>query len=293
MSPRGCGWPAPWPGCGTGAPRSQTDAPICALCWTPLPGSERCRPRSVPPPCSARRCWPSAAASTSAPRSSRPNACDLFEQLGDLSGMSWSHRYLAEAALATDDLTRGRASAEAELDLARRAGDRIAEADAYNMLGQSSVRFGNFDEAEAELLKSEAVFRELGNLDGAASVLDSLAELAFRRWDIGLAATRWGEALELDGRTGNRRGVIYHLEGCAKIMAVNGKPAVALRCLGCRPSPAHLRRLGAPGTGTCRAAGGGHGLGRDAERGRASGGPGRGSRRSIVRRHPAGPRRAP
>ena len=32
--------------------------------------------------------------------------------------------------------------------------------------------------------------------------------------------------------SGNRRGVIYHLEGCAKIMAVNEKPAVALRCLG-------------------------------------------------------------
>ena len=156
---------------------------------------------------------------------------ELFAALGDLSGMSWSHRYLAEAALATDDLTRARASAEAQLDLARRAGDRVGEADAHNMLGQSSGRLGNFDEAEAELLQSEAAFRDLGNLDGAASVLDSLAELAFRRWDIGLAAARWAQALELDWRAGNRRGVIYHLEGCAKIMAVNDKPAVALRCL--------------------------------------------------------------
>ena len=156
---------------------------------------------------------------------------ELFEALGDLSGMSWSHRYLAEAALATEDLPRALASAQAQLDLARRAGDRLSEADAYNMLGQSSGRLGNFDEAEAELLKSEAAFRELDNLDGAASVLDSLAELAFRRWDVGLAAARWAKALELDSRAGNRRGVIYHLEGCAKITAVNEKPSVALRCL--------------------------------------------------------------
>ena len=155
---------------------------------------------------------------------------ELFDALGDLSGMSWSHRYLAEAALATDNLPQARASAEAQLELARRAGDRLAEAAAHNMLGQSSGRLGNFDEAEAELLQSEAAFRALGNLDGAASVLDSLAELAFRRWDIALAAARWAKALDLDWRAGNRRGVIYHLEGCAKITAVNEKPAVALRC---------------------------------------------------------------
>lgn len=156
---------------------------------------------------------------------------ELFDALGDLSGMSWSHRYLGEAAMATDDPTRAHASAQAQLDLARRAGDQLAEADAHNMLGQASGRLGDFAEAEAELLQSEAAFRDLGNLDGAASVLDSLAELAFRRWDIGLAAARWAEALELDRRAGNRRGVIYHLEGCAKIAAVNERPAMALRCL--------------------------------------------------------------
>ena len=90
----------------------------------------------------------------------------LFEALGDLSGMSWSRRYLAEAALAADDLPRAHASAEAQLDLASRAGDRVAEADAHNMLGQTNGRLGNFDEAEAELLQSEAAFREQGNLDG-------------------------------------------------------------------------------------------------------------------------------
>ena len=100
------------------------------------------------------------------------------------------------------------------------------------MLGQSSGRIGRFDEAEAELLQSEAIFRGLGNLDGAASVVESLAELAFRRWDIALAASALGEGPRARlAHAGNRRGVIYHLEGCAKITAVNGKPAVALRCL--------------------------------------------------------------
>ena len=163
----------------------------CTLCWTPRPES------TVPAAVRAAALQRSAMLAISSGEYLRATVfaaecLELFEQLGDLSGMSWSHRYLAEAALATDDLTRARASAEAQLDLARRAGDRVAEADAYNMLGQSSGRLGNFDEAEAELLQSEAAFRELGNLDGAASVLDSLAELAFRRWDIGLAASAVG-----------------------------------------------------------------------------------------------------
>jgi tetratricopeptide (TPR) repeat protein len=112
---------------------------------------------------------------------------ELFDDLGDLSGMSWSHRYLAEAALATDDLHRSRACAQAQLDLARRAGDRVSEADAYNMLGQADGRLGAFDQAEAELPQSEAAFRELGNLDGAAMVLWT----AWPSWPSDAGTSAW------------------------------------------------------------------------------------------------------
>jgi len=159
-------------------------------------------------------------------------ALRLFTELGDLSGMSWAHCQLGEAALASDDLAGASEHFTAQLDLARRAADQTAEADAYNMLGQTSGRLGRYHDAEAHLTRSVAAFRRLGMLDGVGSALDSSADIAFRRWDITLAAARWADALRVHRQTGNRKGTAYHLEGCAKVLAANDRPAAALQQVG-------------------------------------------------------------
>lgn len=154
---------------------------------------------------------------------------ELSRELGDLAGMGMAHRQLGEAALANDDLTGARPHFTTQLTLGRRAQNRAVEADAYNMLGQLSARLGNYRESEEELWRSLAIWRELGSVEEAGDVLDSLADLAFRRWDITMAATHWAEALELHRQTDNRRAIAYHLEGCARVSAINDRPAEALR----------------------------------------------------------------
>ena len=100
------------------------------------------------------------------------------------------------------------------------------------MLGQTSGRLGRYHDAEAHLTRSVAAFRRLGILDGVGSALDSAADIAFRRWDIALAAARWADALRVHRQTGNRKGTAYHLEGCAKVLAANDRPAAALQQVG-------------------------------------------------------------
>ena len=156
-------------------------------------------------------------------------ALRLFIELGDLSGMSWARCQLGEAALSRDDLFVAYEHFTAQLGLARRAHDQAAEADAYNMLGQTSGRLGRYEDAEAQLTRSVGTYRRLGILDGVGSALDSAADIAFRRWDIALAAARWADALRVHRQTGNRKGTAYHLEGCAKVLAANDRPAAALQ----------------------------------------------------------------
>ena len=84
---------------------------------------------------------------------------ELSRQLGDLSGMGVAHRQLGEAALANDDLTGALPHFTTQLDLAERAHNRAAQADAYNMLGQLSARSGHYADGEEQLRGEPESFR--------------------------------------------------------------------------------------------------------------------------------------
>lgn len=154
---------------------------------------------------------------------------ELSSELGDHASMSWAHNFLGEAALAADDTTASTSHFTAAVELARRGGDREAEADALNMLGQTFARLGRYREAEDHLTRSLAGFEEVADVDAAGAVISSLAELACRMGDPSLTAAHSSAALRIHWETGNRRGVAYDLELCAMAAAVNGLPVSALR----------------------------------------------------------------
>jgi non-specific serine/threonine protein kinase len=156
----------------------------------------------------------------------------LCEDLGDLPGLAWAHRYLGEAALAADDLAAAGRHFERQLALARQAGDAWTEASALNMIGQVSRYQGRYGEASAQLRAALRCFRAVGDPDGTATALNSLGEVARDAGQAEQARSLFREALVGHQRTGSKRGMAADLEGLAAASAQHGDGRPALVYLG-------------------------------------------------------------
>jgi predicted ATPase len=156
----------------------------------------------------------------------------LCEDLADLPGRAWAHRYLGEAALATGDLTTAQPHFERQLDLAQQAEDRWTEAQARNMLGQLYRYQGQHAEAEAQVRQALACFQAVGDPDGTASALNSLGEVARDSGQPGQARALFQRALRGHQQTGSKRGMAADLEGLAGAAALSGEDRSALVYLG-------------------------------------------------------------
>ncbi|HZD68459.1 MAG TPA: BTAD domain-containing putative transcriptional regulator [Actinomycetes bacterium] len=92
------------------------------------------------------------------------------------------------------------------LSLARRTGDRTAQAYAQHDLGSFSWRLGRHDEAIASLRESLAGFRELGDRHGEASSLSNLGLVYWRLGCYDQAVANLQESLAAFRELGDRRG---------------------------------------------------------------------------------------
>ncbi|HEY1918720.1 MAG TPA: tetratricopeptide repeat protein [Streptosporangiaceae bacterium] len=156
----------------------------------------------------------------------------LCEQLGDLAGMAWAHRYLGEAALTAGDLTAARPHFERQLALARQIGETWYEASACNMLAQVSRYQGRYGQAEQELRRALDCFRAADDPDGVATVLNSLGEVARDAGQPAQARVLFQDALRSHRQTGSRRGIAADLEGLATTAAQQDQTRAALVYLG-------------------------------------------------------------
>lgn len=94
---------------------------------------------------------------------------------------------------------------------------------------------GRFDEAEADLLAADSVYREHSEWVGVANNLHSLADLALDRGDLARAAELYRETIEVErewGASEGSRGLAYCLAGLASVLAERGLVDDAARIWG-------------------------------------------------------------
>ena len=146
--------------------------------------------------------------------------------------MAWAHRYLGEAALTAGDLTVARPHFELQHDLARHVGDAWIQASAANMLAQVSRYQRRYDQATRELRQALDGFRATDDPDGAATVLNSLGEVARDAGKPAEAQALFRVALRGHRQVGSVRGIAADLEGLATTAAQQSETRSALVYLG-------------------------------------------------------------
>ena len=126
-----------------------------------------------------------------------------------------------------DDLARVNRTA---LGVARRIGDRAAQAQAHHELGSSHWRRGRYPEAIASLQESLALRRELGDRRGEAASRSTLGNVYERqgRYEEALACQQ--ESLAADRDLGDRRGEAASLTNLGNVYERQGRYAEALAC---------------------------------------------------------------
>jgi tetratricopeptide (TPR) repeat protein len=128
------------------------------------------------------------------------------------------------------------------LGVARRVGDRAAQAQAHNDLGVGHLRQGRYEQALACLQESLAIYRELEDRRGQAASLGNLG-LVYEwqgRYEQALACQQ--ESLAIDRERGNRHGQAISLSNLGNVHQRQGRHAQALACL--QESVAIYREVG-------------------------------------------------
>jgi tetratricopeptide (TPR) repeat protein len=123
------------------------------------------------------------------------------------------------------------------LAAARRAGDRLGEADTLAELGIVQRETGDYPAATASLARALALYGDAGDLPGQANVLNQLGFLHVLTGDYPAATASQQEALALARRAGDRfaegaalnhLGLMQHLTGDYPAAAASQQQALAL-----------------------------------------------------------------
>ena len=182
---------------------------------------------------------------------------------------------MASSALALGDLDRARALSDEALEVGRRSGDPMTESYGCNAAGTVLAWRGELDEAERLLQESVRLARQLGNVRSVASwtralggialarrdyaqarrlldeslalhrtlddvkgishALSSLA-LAFEKSDHDAARRLIAESVALELNSGDRPGLAFNVEVCARLAAAEGRRERAVRLYACARS---------------------------------------------------------
>jgi tetratricopeptide (TPR) repeat protein len=114
------------------------------------------------------------------------------------------------------------------LAAARRAGDRLGEADTLGTLGELQQGTGDHLAAAASLAQALALYREAGDLRGQAQALNDLGVVQQETGDYPAAAASQQQALALFGDLGHQLGQAYALNDLGLVQQHTGDyPAAA------------------------------------------------------------------
>jgi tetratricopeptide (TPR) repeat protein/transcriptional regulator with XRE-family HTH domain len=108
------------------------------------------------------------------------------------------------------------------LTAARRAGDRLGEADTLGTLGTLHRETGNYPAATASLARALALYRDVGDLPGQTFTLEQLGFLSALTGDYRAAIASYEQALVLARRAGDRRDEAWTLNGLSLVQQLTG-----------------------------------------------------------------------
>jgi tetratricopeptide (TPR) repeat protein len=117
------------------------------------------------------------------------------------------------------------------LNLARAAGDRVATAQAHNVLGAAGLAAGQYLDAGEHFRQSLAIWHELGEDRGTAMALGNLAKLSLRIGDVQAADRYSNDCLALERAAGNSGGILLGLEVLGDILLRQNRLAEAREVL--------------------------------------------------------------
>ncbi|GIF01077.1 diguanylate cyclase [Paractinoplanes rishiriensis] len=124
----------------------------------------------------------------------------------------------AVLAATQDDHVTATALGRRGLHLAQAAGDRVATAQAHNVLGAAGLAAGQYADAEEHFRQSMAIWHELGEDRGTAMALGNLARLSLRIGQVEAADRYINECLALERAAGNSGGILLGLEVLGDIL---------------------------------------------------------------------------
>ena len=111
---------------------------------------------------------------------------------------------------------------QSALAAARRAGDRLGEADTLSTLGALQRNTGDYLAAAASLAQALALYREAGDQPGQAWTLDQLGMLRALTGDYPVATASHQQALALFSALGDRPGQAWTLNGLGLVRQLTG-----------------------------------------------------------------------
>lgn len=114
------------------------------------------------------------------------------------------------------------------LVLARKAGDKLAAAQALNNLA-NLARDADFDYATAQALYEESLSlrREIGDKVGISASLSNLGDTALAQWDYPAARVLYEESLKLAREMGYKMGTVYALNALGSLAYIQADYPVA------------------------------------------------------------------
>jgi DNA-binding SARP family transcriptional activator/tetratricopeptide (TPR) repeat protein len=131
-------------------------------------------------------------------------ALELYEQLGDLMGLSRTRCNLAGLLDREGRYGDALSHAQQALDLSRAAGDRTAEATALNVVGWGHAQLGDYRQALGSCRQALALYQETADRPGQASTWHSLGYAHLQLGEHRPAVDCLRHALRLSRQVGNR-----------------------------------------------------------------------------------------
>lgn len=161
-------------------------------------------------------------------RSCYEQTLEVCRQIGDAAEIAGALSNLAKNDLLLGNPEVARVRLQEALALFEVGGDPILVAWCINHLGDVAIEAGDSAEAHRLYRESESMFRSIGDCWGVARSSTDLGHLAIAKGDLVEAGSRFVEALGLFLQLRHRRGVAILLEGCAQLVALQGRAEQAL-----------------------------------------------------------------
>lgn len=156
----------------------------------------------------------------------------LWQQVGDLQWIAWTHFQLGVLASTQGNMTEANAHLETSLNLYRQRGDQWGVATVLNQLGTVMVSAGDYARAEGYLDEAIPLMRALGQgRTGLAVSLNALGRTVLAHGDAARAGRLFEEALVIFRQRNVREGIAWSYINLALAHLEAGDPVAAQRDL--------------------------------------------------------------